>query len=319
MEIVNIEENKNNLVVKHQELVHIARYRLSELGIKVVSVLISMIKVKDIDFQEYALKLNDFKELIGSTSNKTYEYVDIMTDELMKKPFKIGDEKFNWIYYARYHKGDNYVILKIAPELKPYLLALSSNFLKYNIANILPLRSAYVIRLYELCKDHHTERTRYKPKASVIFDIKIDKLREQFVVPDSYRYNDIRRHIIDKAVKQFKEKTDIQISYTEQKIGRKVDRIIITVKENNKGSNHCLNSKKSFIEYIREKYKPNVDEGIYPTIIKTIDGKIKVDLNGKLYLSSNSQNKNIDYDHTKADKIWHWLYTEVKNGNIKNI
>ncbi|MDQ7084647.1 MAG: replication initiation protein [Sulfurovum sp.] len=84
MEIVSIEENKNNLVVKHQELVHVARYRLSELGIKVVSVLISMIKVSDIDFQEYAIKLNDFKELIGSTSHKTYEYVDAMTDELMK-------------------------------------------------------------------------------------------------------------------------------------------------------------------------------------------------------------------------------------------
>ncbi|MDQ7083464.1 MAG: replication initiation protein [Sulfurovum sp.] len=244
MEIVSIEENKNNLVVKHQELVHVARYRLSELGIKVVSVLISMIKVSDIDFQEYAIKLNDFKELIGSTSHKTYEYVDAMTDELMKKPFKVGDEKFNWIYYAKYHKGDNYVVLKIAPELKPYLLALSNNFLKYNIVNILPLKSAYVIRLYELCKDYYAEGTRYKPKTSVLFDMKIDRLRELFNIPDSYKYNDIRRHIIDKSVKQFKEKTDIQISYTEIKLGRKVHSLHITVKENNKGSNDYLSSKK---------------------------------------------------------------------------
>jgi len=305
-------------VKKHQELVHIARYRLSELGIKVISVLISMIKVSDTDFQEYLLRVNDFKELIGSTSNKTYEYVDAMTDELFKKPFKIDDEKFNWIYYARYHKGDNYVTLKIAPELKPYLLALSSNFLKYNIANILPLRSSYVIRLYELCKDHFMEETRYKNKNSVVFDMKIDRLRELFEIPVSYLYADIRRHILDKSVKQFKEKTDIQISYTKIKLGRKVDTIHITVKENNKGSNDYLSSKRAFVAWVREKYAPNVEREIYPIIFETRQGKIRVDANGKIYLSDNSKNGNAtEYDHDQANKLWAWLYTEVKSGVIE--
>jgi plasmid replication initiation protein len=277
-----------------------------------------MIKVKDTDFQEYAIRLDDFKELIGSTSNKTYEYVDVMTDELMKKPFKIGDEKFNWIYYARYHRGDNYVTLKIAPDLKPYLLALSSNFLKYNIANILPLRSAYVIRLYELCKDHLEESSRYKPKTSIVFDMKIDRLRELFEIPISYKYNDIRRHIIDKAVKQFKEKTDIQISYTEIKLGRKVDTLHITVKENNKGSNDYMSSKKAFVAWVRERYKPDADKGIYPTIFEIEDGKYRVDGMGKLYLSANSESGNAqDFDSTEANKKWSWLYENTKNCSIK--
>ncbi|HIC86685.1 MAG TPA: RepB family plasmid replication initiator protein, partial [Aquificae bacterium] len=53
--------------------------------------------------------------------------------------------------------------------------------LQYNIANILALKSGYVIRLYELCKDHYSEATRYKESTmSATFDIKIERLRELF-------------------------------------------------------------------------------------------------------------------------------------------
>lgn len=313
MNLVNIEDNKNNVIVKHQELVRTARYRLSELGIKVVSVLISMIKVSDEAFKEYAIKVNDFKELIGSDSKKTYEYVDVMTDELMKKPFKIGDEKFNWVYYARYHKGDNYVTLKIAPELKPYLLELQGKFLQYNIANILPLKSGYVIRLYELCKDHYVEATRYKKnKKSVQFELKIERMRELFEIPASYQYSShIKKHIIDKAVQQFKDKTDIQISYKEQKIGRKVDRIIITVKENNKGSNDYLNDIHKFIRHIRRHY---INTVLIETMDKYTQQKIKlsVDKDGKLY----NQRDHTPIPADRSQEMWNTLYSLAEEDKL---
>jgi plasmid replication initiation protein len=319
MELVEIKDNKNNVVVKHQELVRNARYKLSELGIKVVSILVSMIKVSDEDFKEYHIKINDFKELIGSTSKKTYEYVDIMTDELMRKPLKVGDEKFNWVYYARYSLGDNIVALKIAPELKPYLLELKKNFLQYNITNILSLKSGYVIRLYELCKDQYIEATRYKKeKQRVHFELKIERMRELFEIPDSYSYKDIRVHILDKAVKQFRQKTDIKIEYKVQKIGRKVDRVIITVKANNQGSGDFLSNRKSFIEYVRKMYKPDVDRGIYPIIFEAQGNNgytiIKVDNNGKLYASVNK--KPADLSAEKANEWWDFLYDLALKGAL---
>jgi len=311
MNLVEIENNKNNIVVKHQELVRMARYRLSELGIKVVSVLISMIKVSDQDFKEYIIKINDFKELIGSTSKKIYEYVDVMTDELMKKPFKIGDEKFNWVYYAKYKEGDNVVSLKIAPELKPYLLTLQKNFLQYNITNILPLKSSYIIRLYELCKDYLAENTRYKEKKSVTFDLKIERLRELFEIPDSYQYSShIKKLIIDKAVKQFKEKTDIQIAYKEQKIGRKVDRLIITVKENNKGSNDFLADLQSFIKYMRKNY---INQDVLTATDENTGKKyiLSVSPDGKLYDKYGE-----DFEAKRANKIWEMLYNMANEDKL---
>lgn len=319
MQIVDIQENKNNIVKKHQELVRNARYGLGDIAIKTLSILISMIKTSDTEFTEYTIKLSDFKELTNATGNEVFKYVDKMTNDLMSNPFWIGSSRFNWVTLAQYERGSSIVTFEIHRHLKPYLLELKNKFLQYNIANILVLKSAYVIRLYELCKDHFMEETRYKNKNSVAFDMKIDRLRELFNIPDSYQYSShIKKHILNKAVKQLKEKTDIQISYTEQKIGRKVDRIIITVKENNKGSNDYLSSKRAFVAWVREKYKPNVEREIYPTIFETNQGRIRVDANRKIYLSDNSKNGNAtEYDHDQANKLWSWLYEEVKSGKIK--
>jgi len=310
--LINIEDNKNNIVVKHQELVHNARYKLSELGIKVVSVLISMIKTSDKDFEPYILNISDFKELIGSNSNRTYEYVDKLTDELMTK-FKIGNTKFLWCYQATYVKGGSVVKLKIDPDLKPYLLQLQKSFLQYNVTNILPLRSAYVIRLYEICKDHFEEGIRYKKATkSVQFELKINRMRELFEIPKSYQWSShIKKLIIEKAVKQFKEKTDIQISYTEQKIGRKVDRIIITVKENNKGSNNFLKNEKTFISYMRKNFiNQLILNGSDKNTKKLM--KISVSPEGKLYDLKSSN----DFDSKRSKEIWNTLYEMAKNDDL---
>jgi len=314
MDLIKIEDNKNNLVVKHKDLVWEARYRLSELGLKIVAVLISMIKATDEDFKPYKLRINDFKELTCSDSKKVYEYVDIMTDELMKKPFKVGDEKFNWIYYAKYHKNDNYVTLKIAPELKPYLLSLKGDFLEYNVANILPLRSSYVIRFYELLKSKFKEYKHYNKNAkSYTFELKISLLREVFEIPESYQYSShIKARIIDKAQKQFKQKTDIQFTYKEQKLGRKVDRLIITVKENDKGSNDSKKDLKTFIKHMR-KTKTNVDLG--ETIDKETGKKVLLSISehGHLYDKYN----NVKFDNKKAETIWKMLFELEKQNKLK--
>jgi len=312
MNIVNVQENKNNIVVKHQDLVHNARYKLSELGIKILSVLISMIKVSDTEFTEYVIQIKDFKELIHSDSKNTYKYAHKLISELMSNPMQLGDEQFNWASYGKYCKGDGVIIFEIHRLLKPYLLKLQKDFLQYNITNILPLKSAYVIRLYELCKDHYSEGTRYKDsKTSVTFDIKVDKLRELFEIPITYKYNDIKRHVLDKAVKQFKDKTDIQISYKEQKIGRKVDRLLITVKDNNKGSNDYLSSQKAFISYLRANCV-NVDlyKGKDKNTLKDMILSIAPD--GKIYDKKSSN----DFNAKRSSEMWEALYNLAKQGII---
>ena len=320
MNVAVVEDSKNNIVKKHQELVRNARYKLSELGIKTIAILISQINVSDEDFKEYAVKIDDIKKLAGDSKTKnTKHYVDIVTEDLMSKPFWIKNERFNWVTYARWEEGSNIVLFEIHRKLKPYLLELQKNFLQYNIANILPLKSSYIIRLYELCKDRFMEETRYKTKKkSVQFEFKIDRMRELFEIPQSYQYSShIKKRVLEKAAQEFKEKTDIQMTYTEQKIGRKVDRIIITVKANDKGSADPQVTKKGFIEYVRDKYKPSVEKGTFPTIISTKNGDLKVDRDGKLYISQAAGTLPGTLDHLQADKLWDWLYNGVKSGEFE--
>ena len=320
MEIVKVEDNKNNVVVKHKDLVWEARYRLSELGIKVMAVLISMIRVNDDDFKKYKLKINNFKELIGTDSKNTYDYTHRLIKELLSKTLKIGDEQFAWISYGKYVEGSDVIEIEINRHLKPYLLFLQGSFLKYNIVNILPLKSSYVIRLYELFKSKFSEFKHYNKSAkSFTFELKIDWLREHFQLPASYQYSSgIKLRIIEKAQKQFKEKTDIQFDYEEQKIGRKVDRLIITVKENNKGSNDYLANRRAFIAYVRKHYQPDPTNNVFPTILDGDLGKIKVDLKGNIYLLKNDGNIE-EYSKERADALWSWLYEMAQLGNLPGI
>jgi len=313
MDIVTVDENKNNIVKKHQELVHSARYKLSEVGIKTVAILISQIKVSDEEFHEYAIKIEDIKELIGADKTRNNRhYADIVTHDLMSNPFWVGNERFNWVTYAKWLEYDNIIIFEIHRKLKPYLLELQKNFLQYNIENILRLRSGYVIRLYELCKDHLNETTRYnKTITKAVFDVKIERLRELFMIPNSYQYSShIKNLILNKAVKQFKEKTDIQISYEEQKIGRRVDRIVITVRTNNKGSNDYLSNRKIFIAHIRENY---INADLIETTDKHTGNRVIISVapDGKLYDKLGST-----YEASRADEMWNTLFDLAQRGKL---
>ena len=312
MDIVTVEDNQNNIVKKHQELVRSARYRLSEVGIKTIVILISQIKVSDEEFHEYTVRIEDIKDLIGATKTRNNRYyADIVTDDLMSRPFWIGNEKFNWVTYARWQEDKNIVVFEIHRKLKPYLLGLQANFLQYNITNILKLRSGYVIRLYEICKDHYMEKTRNSRSVKkVVFDLKIERMKELFEIPESYRYNDIKRHILDKSAKQFKEKTDIQIEYEEQKIGRRVDRIIITVRENNKGSNDYLSSRHAFIDHIRMNY---VNADLIETVDKNTGNKVILSVapDGKLY-----DKLGASYEASRSDEMWDTLFDLAQQGKL---
>jgi len=146
MKLVKIEDNKNNIVKKHQELIHSARYSLGETAIKTLSMLISMVKVSDDEFHKYIIKLNDFKELTGASGNEVFKYVDRMTNDLMSNPFWVGNSKMNWVTIADYLEDENAVVFEIHRKLKPYLLGLKEKFLTYNITNILSLKSTLALK-----------------------------------------------------------------------------------------------------------------------------------------------------------------------------
>jgi len=219
--IVSLNENENGIVKKAQQLVE-SRYTLTPMEIKIVSELITMVN-------EMELKRKDI-----------YEAFENVARDLMSKPLTIrstDNESWlvvNWVSSARYIKGSGTVIFKISDELKPYLLALKKHFLQYDIKNILPLRSTYVIRLYELLKDWFNIEFRYSKSKIITKVIDLRWLRQTFQISNKYKYNDIKRRILLKAQSDLPKYTDIKFKFNEIKEGHKVTHIKFFIQGNQK-------------------------------------------------------------------------------------
>ncbi len=317
MNIINIEENRNNIVKKHNELIK-AKGELDGTAQKMLAMLISMIRVDDTEFQKYALKIDDYKKEVDTQSKDKEFYVNKAL-ELMRNPFYImenGKRKFfNWCSVVEPDEIEGYIIFQIHQDLKPYLLKLQDNFTKYYLINIMKLKGKYSPRLYELFKSKWNEYKHYHKSAkSYTFELKIDWLKEFLSISKGYKYNDIRRRIIDKAKEDFKEYTDIQFTYKEQKIGRKVDRLIITVKDNNQGSNDFMRDLNSFIKFIRNKYKAT---GSSFFAVQKDDTKIFYKIDDKELLYSQAMYTDgtgdiVSYNKEESFKNYEIIYNNLK-------
>ena len=323
MRVVKVEENKNNIVAKTNALMS-AKGHLSETSQKMLAMVISMIRADDTELTKYALKISDYTEMIGSDS-KNNKLLKDRAEELMRNPFWIDGQLFNWCSLVDIKSVSGYIVFDIHPYLKPHLLQFGKNlgFTQYNIVNILSLKGDYVPRLYEFFKmEFEQYKAQYKKKYnktpnSYMFELDIEWLREFLLIPDSYLYGDIKRNIIKKAEKQLEAKTDIKFSWQEIKIGRRVTGLHISIKKNDKGSSDWLATRKAFISHVREKYKPTPEDNIFPIVVSTNQGDLKLDKDGKLYMVANKKDLGIvDYDSMQSNKLWDWLYEQVKENKI---
>jgi len=261
-------ETKEDLIIRKPENIVKARYKLSPLAIKFLSTIIANIKRSDSIDEEYILQVKDFQELTTQKTKRIYELIEEALTDLLKNPLKIPldttQEKFlmcNWISSAVYDTGK--VSFLIDKRLRPYLLEVQEKFLKYKLENILPLRSSYSIRLYEILKDWYEMNNRYGNKAEKI--IKVDELREMLEIPKSYQYSShIKKLILNKSKKELEKHTDIIFDFEEIKTGRRVTHLKIIIQDNPKKIQEIkpqekpyLKSFKTFTDYLRKKYAGN--------------------------------------------------------------
>jgi len=311
-------QTNGNLEVKKSEAIVKARYKLSPLAIKFISVIISNLKRSDDINEEYILKVKDFRELTGQKTKRIYELIDEALNDLLKNPLTIplGDEKnsilkANWVSGAVYNEGE--VKFMIYPKLRPFLLEVKEKFLKYKLENILPLKSSYVIRLYEILKDWLELNSRYGNKAEKI--ISLDEFREILEIPKSYQYGNssgIKRRILEKAKTELEKHTDILFDFEEIKSGRKVTHLKFIIKPNpaklqtdNRIQDNYFKSRKTFVALLRRNYSGNGKFWGF----KTIDGAtywLGLDNNGLLYATSGKDIK--DFNGVESAEIYDfWL------------
>ena len=221
-----IESERNQLVVKDNELVRKARYNLTVNQQKIIAYLISKIKPTDKELQKYEVSIQDFCELCGI--DKTYFYSEIknIVENLDNKTFWVETNekifKFRWFSEVEIIKGSGKVNITLNSNIKKYLIDLKQNFTQYELYNILALKGKYSIRLYEYFKSYSFM---YEKK------IEIDELKKVLQAEHYVNYKDFRNRVLDRAVKEINKYTDIEVNYKTENKGKKVVALIFYIKK----------------------------------------------------------------------------------------
>ena len=219
-------------VVKANDLIQQSRFHLTLQEQKIILYLISKIKPNDYDFAVHEFSIIDFCRICGIDydNGKNYKNIKDAIKNLADKSIWItledGSETIlRWIDRAWINKKSGLVKIKIDDMMKPYLLRLKARFTQYELFYTLAMRSRYSLRLYELLKSYE-----YQQKKT--FDI--NELKRTLSTENYVRYPDFKRYVIDIAMKEINELTDISIEYEVIQEGKRYTKIkfSIEVKKN---------------------------------------------------------------------------------------
>lgn len=133
-----------------------------------------------------------------------------------------------WVSEIRYIDNEASVRLIFSPTVAPLITLLEKNFTSYELEQVSELNSKYAFRLYEI-----VIAWRSTSKTPMIA---IDELRDRLgVLDDEYQITgDFKKRVLDYALKQINDKTDITITYEQHKNGRKIIGFTFTIKQKQK-------------------------------------------------------------------------------------
>lgn len=127
--------------------------------------------------------------------------------------------KSRWVSQVEYMKGEGAIEIILTPAVVKEITRIDGKktfFTEYMLEQTAILNSVYSVRLYELLVQHRTSPV--NPK----FELETFRGQLGLGVNEYKRLCDFKRRVLDHAVKEINEKTDLQVSYTPNKSGRKV-------------------------------------------------------------------------------------------------
>jgi plasmid replication initiation protein len=240
-ESTDIEPRKVKLIRKANDLVE-GKYRFDIWEMRVFTQMLIMIQKDDEDFKEYKIYLKDIVEEFEIKDRNAYEWVVKGAEGLMKKEISIerdtpdGVMKFKTYIAIGLDSFKNisdgkFISISFHPKMKPFLLQLQSQFLMYDIRNILSIQSSFSIRIYELLKQYEKIGKRR---------FSVQELKETLDVADKYPlYANFKQRVLLKAQQDLEIYTDISFTLQEIKRGKSIKEVVFHI-YSNKFPSSCI-------------------------------------------------------------------------------
>ena len=217
--------DREQYVVKANELIRRTRYDLTAQQQKIVLFAISKIKPDDDIGTEYTFDLNELASACGIEIREGGYYYSKLKEDLKilatptwilieDKENRIVDRMISWINSdAEISPGDSTVKISFNKHLQPYLFDLKEKYTQYRLQNVLVFRGKYSIRLYEIMRSYTTQRALDNGTEKDII-IRLDDLRYLLEADVYKRWVDFDRFVIKPAVAEINKRAeDIHIEY----------------------------------------------------------------------------------------------------------
>lgn len=202
---------------------------------RLIRLLITQVVKEDKDLKTYVCKISKLAEFLNIPSSNLYRDIREICDCAMKSVVYIGTgnpkepwKMFHWLDTAEYD-GNGVITLKLSEKIKPYVLELEKWFTQYQLKNILEFNSYYAIRLYEIikCEDGSTGGMKSE------LEFEIEELRQYFDCENKYiRISQFKEKVIEVAVREINDKSDIYIIPTYKKTGRAITSVSFEIHAN---------------------------------------------------------------------------------------
>ncbi|MDW8490734.1 replication initiation protein RepM [Acinetobacter baumannii] len=219
---------KNGLVVKDNALIN-ASYNLELTEQRLI--MLAIINARELGQgitadSKLEIHASDYAKLFNVSVDASYKALKEAVNNLFNRQFsytaeykktgKVGVVRSRWV--SRIFYVDDLALLEItfAPDVVPLITRLEEHFTKYEAKQVAHLTSKYATRLYELLIAWR------EVGKTPIFELQ--QLRKNLGVEDDeyQRMHHFKNRVLDTAITQINEHTDIKTTYEQHKQGRTI-------------------------------------------------------------------------------------------------
>lgn len=217
---------ENALVVKSNRLIE-ASYRLDLAEQRMILMAIDNARQTGLGItadnfltiraDEYALMFNvdmntAYDQLKSAAKTLFHRYVVLHDIHPESGKERVLDAR--WVSSVAYVEGSGLIQLQFGGVIVPYITRLEENFTSYKLKSVAQMTSAYAIRLYELLMQWEKIGKR---------EVELQGLKNMLGVGGEYSaLKDFKKYVLDLAVTQVNEFSDLEVRYENIKFGRRV-------------------------------------------------------------------------------------------------
>lgn len=226
----------DNSVTKSHALSR-AYYRLSITEKRCMEALISKLHpLRGDNETDLELTALEYAKAYNVPTNVAYRDISGAVDALMHRVItadrphgKPGKIQLSVMDSAEYKNDEGKIVCSFGKKITPHLLGLREKFSSYPLKKTVNFQSSYTWRFYEILVSWAKDKKETGGKfAGWISKQPIDELREMLGVPDSYKWDNFQKQVLDIAIPELREKAKIAVFIERVKTSRRITHLNIS-------------------------------------------------------------------------------------------